>query len=101
VVVLDQGHSNGVIKPWHARDDPLEQLTRQDRARRPETYAKRRRRTRSSTARTRTSSAWCESPGDRPSVAPGGTCPERHGVLHGAQLAEADVFPGAGRTRWL
>jgi hypothetical protein len=37
------GHPIGVIKPWARPDDPLEQLIRQGRARRPETYAKRRR----------------------------------------------------------
>jgi prevent-host-death family protein len=43
VVVLDHGHPIGVIKPWTRPDDPLEQLIRQGRARRPDTYAKRRR----------------------------------------------------------
>jgi antitoxin (DNA-binding transcriptional repressor) of toxin-antitoxin stability system len=43
VVVLDHGHPIGVIKPWVRPDDPLEQLIRQGRARRPETYTQRRR----------------------------------------------------------
>lgn len=42
VVVLDHGHPIGVIKPWVRPDDPLEQLIQQGRARRPETYTRRR-----------------------------------------------------------
>jgi prevent-host-death family protein len=41
VVVLDHGHPIGVLKPWPHRD-PLEELVRQGRARRPETYTRRR-----------------------------------------------------------
>jgi prevent-host-death family protein len=43
VVVLDHGHPIGVIKPWATPDDPLERLIREGRARRPATYAQRRR----------------------------------------------------------
>lgn len=42
VVVLDHGHPIGVIKPWTRPDDPLEQLIRAGRARRPESYEMRR-----------------------------------------------------------
>lgn len=41
VVVLDHGHPIAVVKPWPHRD-PLEELIRQGRVRRPETYARRR-----------------------------------------------------------
>src|SRR2546430_17668308 len=42
VIVLDHGHPIALIKPWARPDDPLEQLIREGRARRPETYARRR-----------------------------------------------------------
>ena len=42
VVVLDHGHPIGVIKPWARPDDRLEQLIRQGRARRPQSYSRRR-----------------------------------------------------------
>ncbi|HKF75300.1 MAG TPA: type II toxin-antitoxin system prevent-host-death family antitoxin [Candidatus Dormibacteraeota bacterium] len=41
VVVLDHGHPIGIIKPW-PHHDPLEELIRQGRARRPATYTRRR-----------------------------------------------------------
>src|SRR3981081_4177020 len=40
VVVLDHGHPIGILKPWPP--GPLDELVRQGRARRPESYGRRR-----------------------------------------------------------
>jgi prevent-host-death family protein len=42
VVVLEHGHPIGILKPW-PHHDPLEELIRQGKARRPASYARHRR----------------------------------------------------------